>query len=68
MFTVSLYTISANGQVSHRTAFATTALPTSLATADLTGNGLYDLIAANALDNSVTIALPDIGRVRSRRP
>ena len=32
-------------------------MPTSLAAADLTGNGLDDLIAANALDNSVTIAL-----------
>ena len=42
--------------VSRRTAFATTALPTSLIAADLTGNGLDDLIAANALDNSVTIA------------
>ena len=42
---------------SRRTAFSTTALPTSLAAADLTGNGLDDLIAANALDNSVTIAL-----------
>ena len=43
--------------ISHRIAFSTTALPTSLAAADLTGNGLDDLIAANALDNSVTIAL-----------
>ena len=33
------------------------ALPTSLAAADLTGNGLDDLIAANALNDSVTIAL-----------
>ncbi len=38
-------------------AFASPYLPTSLATADLTGNGLFDLIAANALDNSVTIAI-----------
>ena len=57
IFTVSIYTVSASGEVSRRTAFATTALPTSLAAADLTGNGLDDLIAANALDNSVTIAL-----------
>jgi hypothetical protein len=32
-------------------------LPTSLTAADLTGSGLQDLIAANDLDNSVTIAL-----------
>ena len=43
--------------VAPQPAFSTTALPTSLAAADLTGNGLDDLIAANALDNSVTIAL-----------
>jgi len=57
VFTVSIYTVSANGTVSRRTAFSTTALPTSLTAADLTGNGLDDLIAANALDDSVTIAL-----------
>ena len=56
VFTVSIYMISADGDVSRRTAFSTTALPTSLTAADLTGNGLADLIAANALDNSVTIA------------
>jgi hypothetical protein len=56
IFTVSIYTVSASGQVSRRTAFETTDLPTSLAVADLTGNGLDDLIAANALDDSVTIA------------
>ncbi len=48
--------ISADGDVSRTIAFSTTALPTSLTAADLTGNGLDDLIAANALDNSVTIA------------
>ena len=56
VFTVSIYTISTSGQISRRTAFSTTALPTSLTAADLTGNGLDDLIAANALDDSVTIA------------
>ncbi len=56
IFTISIYMISADGDVSRTTAFATTALPTSLTAADLTGNGLDDLIAANALDNSVTIA------------
>jgi hypothetical protein len=56
IFTVSIYTVSPDGQISRRTAFDTTALPTSLTAADLTGNGLDDLIAANALDDSVTIA------------
>ncbi len=57
VFTVSIYTVSANGTVTRRTAFSTTALPTSLTAYDLTGNGLDDLIAANALDDSVTIAV-----------
>jgi hypothetical protein len=57
VFTVSIYAVGAGGDVSRRTAFSTTALPTSLATGDLTGNGLDDLVAANALDNSVTIVL-----------
>ena len=57
VFTVSIYTVSKSGQISRRVAFSTTALPTSLTAADLTGNGLDDLIAANALDDSVTIAL-----------
>jgi hypothetical protein len=56
IFTVSIYTVSAQGRVARQTAFSTTALPTSLIAADLTGNGLDDLIAANALDDSVTIA------------
>ena len=57
VFTVSLYTVAPDGTVSRSTAFSTTALPVRLAAADLTGNGLDDLIAANSLDNSVTIAL-----------
>ena len=56
VFTVSIYTAN-EGVFSRSDAFSTTALPTSLAAADLTGNGLDDLIVANALDNSVTIAL-----------
>ena len=56
IFTVSIYKFSADGDVTRTTAFATTVLPTSLTAADLTGNGIDDLIAANALDNSVTIA------------
>ena len=48
---------ASEGVFSRSDAFSTTALPTSLVAADLTGNGLDDLIVANALDNSVTIAL-----------
>ncbi|MFI5455663.1 MAG: FG-GAP-like repeat-containing protein [Isosphaerales bacterium] len=57
VFTVSIYTVSENGNVSRRVAFSTTALPTGLTAALLTNSGLDDLIAANALDDSVTIAL-----------
>jgi hypothetical protein len=38
-------------------AFSTSNLPTTIVAADLTGNGLDDLIVANALNNSVTIGL-----------
>ena len=57
IFTVSIYTVSADGQVSRRTAFSTKALPTGLFAADLNGDGLADLIATNALDNDVSIAM-----------
>jgi hypothetical protein len=57
IFTVSIYTVSPDGSVLRRAAFSMSALPTRLAAADLTGNGLDDLIAANALDNSVAIAV-----------
>jgi hypothetical protein len=57
VYTVSLYTIAANGSVSRKTAFSTTALPTRVAAADLTGNGLDDLVAADSVANSVTVAL-----------
>jgi hypothetical protein len=57
VFSVSLYTVGPGGGVGRTTAFSTTALPARLAAADLTGNGLDDLVAANPLDNSVTIAL-----------
>jgi FG-GAP-like repeat/Bacterial pre-peptidase C-terminal domain len=57
IFTVSIYSVSADGRVSRRTAFSTKALPTSLFAADLTGNKMADLIATNALDNDVSIAM-----------
>ncbi len=49
--------MSEDVNVSRTIAFSSTALPTRLTVADLTGNGLDDLIAANSLNNSVTIAL-----------
>jgi hypothetical protein len=60
VFTVSFYTVAADGSVSRSTAFATPALPVRLATADLAGTGRADLIAVNSLDNSVTIALQTV--------
>ncbi len=57
VYTVSIYTVSPGGAVTRLTAFSTTALPTDLTAADLIGSGLDDLIAANDLDNSVTIAM-----------
>jgi hypothetical protein len=71
VFSVSLYSVTpspptplprSGGEgsdvaVSRRTAFSTTALPVRLVAADLTGNGRDDLVVANSLDNSVTIAL-----------
>jgi hypothetical protein len=56
VYTVSLYTVAADGTVHRSTAFSTTRLPTRIAAADLTGNGLDDLIVANSLDNSVQVA------------
>jgi hypothetical protein len=61
VYTVSLYKTSAGGAVTRTTAFSTTLLPTRLAAADLSGNGLDDLVAADSLDDSIQIAfqLPD---------
>jgi hypothetical protein len=56
VFTVSLYRVAADGTVHRTTAFTTNRLPTRIVAADLTGNGLYDLIVANSLDNSIQIA------------
>ncbi|HEV8058485.1 MAG TPA: FG-GAP-like repeat-containing protein, partial [Gemmataceae bacterium] len=57
VFTVSLYLVAPNGSISHSIAFSSTALPVRLAAADLTGNGLDDLIVANSLDDSVSISI-----------
>jgi hypothetical protein len=63
VYTLSLYTVAADGSVRRTTTFSTTLLPTRIAAADLTDpagitNGLDELVVANALDNSVTIAFP----------
>jgi hypothetical protein len=57
VYTVSLYRDAANGTFHRTTAFATTLLPTRITAADLTGNGLDDLIVANSFDNSIQVAL-----------
>jgi hypothetical protein len=62
VFTVSLYSVAADGIVHRRTAFTTTRLPTRITAADLTGNGLDDLIVANSLDNSIHIAASGLER------
>jgi hypothetical protein len=59
VYTISLYTVGLDGSVSSSMVVSTTDLPTHIAAADLTGNGLDDLVAANSLDNSVTVALQE---------
>jgi hypothetical protein len=56
VYTVSLYTATADGTVRRTTAFSTTLLPTRIAAADLTGSWLDDLVVANSLDNSIQVA------------
>ena len=57
VFTVTLYSMSQDGTIARSTAFVTPALPVRLVAQDLTGDGLDDLIAANPLDDSVSIAI-----------
>ena len=56
VYTVSLYTVATDGTVRRTTAFSTPFLPTRIAAADLTGNGLDDIVVADSLDNSVQVA------------
>jgi hypothetical protein len=56
VYTISLYTLAPNGEAHRSTAFSTTLLPTRIAAADLTGNGLDDLVVANSVDSSIQIA------------
>jgi hypothetical protein len=61
VYTVSVYAVGRDAQgdvtVHRSTAFTTPFLPTRIASADLNGDGLGDLVVANGLDNSVTVAL-----------
>ena len=55
-YTISLYTMGADGSFTSSTAFSTPFLPTDIAAADLTGDGLDDIIVANSLNDSVSVA------------
>jgi hypothetical protein len=58
VYTISLYTVAADGSMSTpSTVFTTSFLPTQIATADLNGTGLGDLVVANGLNNSVSVAM-----------
>ena len=62
VYTVSLYTIGTHGSVIRTTAFSTPFLPTRIAAADLTGDGLDDLVVANSLNNTIQVAFQQPGR------
>lgn len=57
VYTVSLYRVAGSGTVTLTTAFATSLFPTRIASADLTGDGLDDLVVASALNNSIQVSL-----------
>jgi hypothetical protein len=61
VYTVSLYAYGAGGQFRRTTAFSTPLLPTRLAAADLTGDGLDDLVVTDSLDNSIQVAFQQPG-------
>jgi hypothetical protein len=56
VYTVSLYTLAADGSGTRATAFSTTRLPTRIVSGDLNGDGLDDLVVANSLDDSIQVA------------
>src|SRR5262249_9899584 len=56
VYTVSLYTYGPDGRFSRTTAFPTALPPTRIAAADLTGDGLDDIVVANSLDNRIQVA------------
>jgi hypothetical protein len=55
VYAVSLYTSSPDGQFHRATAFSTTFLPTRIAAADLSGNGLDDIVVADSLNDCVQV-------------
>jgi hypothetical protein len=62
VYSVSLYTVAADGTVNRGTLFTTRRLPTRIVAGDLTGNGLDDIVVADSLDNSIQVLfqqLPD---------
>ncbi|MGB6499945.1 MAG: VCBS repeat-containing protein, partial [Thermoplasmata archaeon] len=56
VYTVSLYTVAADGTATRTTAFSTPFVPTRIAAGDLNGNGRNDLVAADSFDNRVQVA------------
>ncbi|MBI5757533.1 MAG: VCBS repeat-containing protein [Planctomycetales bacterium] len=55
LYTVSLYSF-ASGSVQRGMAFTSSLLPTRIIAADLTTDGLDDIVVANALDNSIQVS------------
>ncbi|WP_020468819.1 FG-GAP repeat domain-containing protein [Zavarzinella formosa] len=59
VYRISKYTVNATDQVKRELAFTTTLLPTGIASGNLDGSERDALILIHALNNRVTIALPD---------
>jgi hypothetical protein len=57
VYTVSLYTVAADGTATRTTAFSTPFVPTRIAAGDLAGDGLDDLVVADSFDSRVQVAL-----------
>jgi len=56
LYSVSVYTYSSDGKFQRATAFTTTLSPTRIAAADLTGDGLDDIVVVDSLDDTVQVA------------
>ena len=56
VYRVTLYTVGPTGQAGSTLVFTTADFPERIVAGDLTGDGLDDLVLANALNNSVTVA------------
>jgi hypothetical protein len=65
-YTVSVYTLDTHDHVTPAPLFTTTSLPTRIVAGDLTGDGLDDLVVAEALGDTVQVAMHnDIGHLRT---